>query len=267
MKKSLVFLVLGSLSLSLILISCGPSKKLQASQARVDKLQKENTNTQNQLIVCNAQVADLNKEKMSVEDQYSSAQKDLNTLSNNSKITISDQARSLRDLQEKIQAQRNVMIDLKNSLADALINYKANELSLYIKDGSVYVSLEEKLLFKSGSDQVDIKGKEALKTLAGVIKNTSDITVVIEGHTDSIPIETSLYKDNWDLSAARATSILRIITNDFGFDPMRITASGKGQFHPVQTNNTEEGRAANRRTEIILSPDLSEIYQLLSEND
>ena len=162
-----------------------------------------------------------------------------------------------------IQAQKNMMSKLKNSIADALMNYKTDELSVYIKDGMVYVSLAEKLLFKSGSDVVDPKGREALKSLALVINNTKDISVLIEGHTDNVPIKTKVFKDNWDLSTARATSIVRILTVDNGFDAKRITASGRGQFHPVKENDTVEGRAGNRRTEVILSPDLKEIYKLL----
>jgi chemotaxis protein MotB len=162
-----------------------------------------------------------------------------------------------------IQAQQDVMNKLKNSIADALMNYKTDELSVYIKDGKVYVSLQEKLLFKSGSDMVNPKGKEALKTLANVLKGTKDITVMIEGHTDSIPIKTKQFGDNWELSAARATSVVRILTKDYGFDPNRITASGRGEFHPVKPNETAEGRAANRRTEVILSPDLNELYKIL----
>ena len=157
------------------------------------------------------------------------------------------------------------MNKLKNSIADALLNYKTDEITVYIKDGNVYVSLEEKLLFKSGSDVVDPKGKEALKSLAQVLNNTKDITVMIEGHTDNVPIKTKLFQDNWDLSTARATSIVRILTKDYGFDPNRITASGRGQFHPVKTNETTEGRAGNRRTEVILSPDLNELFKLLDQ--
>ena len=263
MKKSLHFLAFLSLILGLLFTSCGPSKKLMVSEAKVDELQKDNANTHNKLNVCNAQVQNLNEEKVSLQNEYASIQKDLKDLSNESKMTISDQARRLRNLQNMIQSQKDVMTRLKNSIADALMNYKADELSVYIKDGNVYVSLEEKLLFKSGSDVVDPKGKEALKSLAMVLNNTKDITVMIEGHTDNVPIKTKLFEDNWDLSTARATSILRILTKDYGFDPNRITASGKGQFHPIKTNDTVEGRAANRRTEIILSPDLNEIYKLL----
>jgi chemotaxis protein MotB len=146
-----------------------------------------------------------------------------------------------------------------------MMSYKTDELNVYFKDGNVYVSLAEKLLFKSGSDVVDPKGKEALKSLALVINNTKDISVMIEGHTDNVPIKTKLFKDNWDLSAARATAIVRILTTDNGFDPSRITSSGRSQFHPIMPNETAEGRAANRRTEVILSPDLNEIYKLLEQ--
>jgi chemotaxis protein MotB len=156
------------------------------------------------------------------------------------------------------------MDKLKNSMADALMKYKSDELTVHIKNGNVYVSLEEKLLFKSGSDVVDPKGKEALKTLAKVLNNTKDISVNIEGHTDNVPIKTKVFKDNWDLSTLRATSIVRILT-DNGFDPKRITASGRGKFHPVKTNDTATGRAGNRRTEVILSPDLKELYKLLDQ--
>jgi chemotaxis protein MotB len=239
------------------------NKKFMASEARVDKLQKDNANTLGLLNDCNTQVKILTDDKTSLKNENALVQNSLKALSTESKMTIADQAKRLKTFQDMIQAQKDVMAKLKNSIADALMNYKTDELSVYIKDGNVYVSLEEKLLFKSGSDVVDPKGKEALKTLANVLNSTKDVTVMIEGHTDNVPIKTKQFKDNWDLSTARATSILRILTTDYGFDSNRITASGRGQFHPVKTNETTEGRAANRRTEIILSPDLNELYKLL----
>jgi chemotaxis protein MotB len=249
--------------IGLLFTSCVSGKKFTASETRVDKLQKDYTKTQNQLIVCNAQIQNLYNEKASMQNNYASVQKDLNALSNETKMTISEQARRLKILQDLIQSQRDIMDKLKNSIADALMDYKTDELNVYNKDGNVYVSLEEKLLFKSGSDVVDPKGVQALKSLAAVLNSTNDINVVIEGHTDNVPIKTKLFKDNWDLSTGRATSILRVLTNGYGFDPGRITASGKGEFHPVKTNETDDGRAGNRRTEIILSPDLKEIYKIL----
>lgn len=263
MKKSFHFLAILSLMLGLIFTSCVSSKKFKASEALTDKLQKENANKQDQLNACNAQVKNLSDQKSSLQDENNLVQNDLKMLSSLSKMTIADQAKRLKTLQDMIQSQKNIMVNLQNSIAAALMNYKTDELYVYIKDGKVYVSLEEKLLFKSGSDIVNPAGKEALKSLAKVINGTKDITVMIEGHTDNVPIKTKQFEDNWDLSTARATSIVRILTIDYGFDSNRITASGKGKFQPIKTNETAEGRAANRRTEIILSPDLKELYNLL----
>jgi chemotaxis protein MotB len=241
------------------------NKKFKASEAKVDKLQKDNSNTLSQLNECNAQVKNIKDEKSILENKNSLVENDLKALTTKSKMTIADQAKRLKTLQDLIQEEQEIMTNLKNSIAAALMNYKTDELSVYVKDGNVYVSLEEKLLFKSGSAIVNPQGKEALNSLAKVLNNTKDITVMIEGYTDDVPIKTKQFADNWDLSTARATSVVRILTTDYGFDPNRITASGRGKFHPVKSNETAEGRAANRRTEVILSPDLKELYKLLSE--
>jgi chemotaxis protein MotB len=263
MKKTFNYLGFLYLIFSLTFSSCVSTKRLKDSEATVSQLQLENAGKLNQLNDCNAKVKVLNDQKTSLLNENFLVTNDLKALSTESKMTIADQAKRLKRLQDMIQSQRDVMAKLKNSIADALMNYKTDELSVYIKDGNVYVSLAEKLLFKSGSDVVDTKGKEALKTLALVLNSTKDITVMIEGHTDNVPIKTKLFKDNWDLSTARATSIVRILTNENGFDSNRINASGRGEFHPVKENETAEGRAANRRTEVILSPDMKELYKLL----
>lgn len=263
MKKPFHHLIFLSLIISISFASCVSSQKYKASEARANQLQNDKVTVQNRLNDCNTQVNDLNNQKTALMNENSLVLGDLKTLSAESKMTIADQAKRLKRLQDMIQAQKNVMTKLKNSIADAMMSYKTDELNVFIKDGNVYVSLAEKLLFKSGSDVVDPKGKEALKSLALVINNTNDISVMIEGHTDNVPIKTRVFKDNWDLSTARATAIVRILTVDNGFDPNRITASGRSQFHPIMPNEAIEGRAANRRTEIILSPDLKEIYKLL----
>ena len=265
--------------LSLVVTSCGPSKKLVASRMWVDQLQKDSADTHGQLNACSNLVSELKQDKSilehqksilenqksSLQDQNALVHEDLKSLSASAKMTIADQAKRLENLQNMIESQKSVMNKLKNTIADALLKYKNDELYVYIKDGNVYVSLQEKLLFKSGSAVVDPIGKAALKSLAQVLNSTKDISVMIEGHTDNIPIKTALFKDNWDLSTARATSIVRILTNDDGFDPKRITSSGKGEFKPVKGNDTTEGRASNRRTEVILSPDLTELYKLLEQ--
>ena len=265
MRKPFHYLAFMALIFSLSFTSCVSSKKFKASEARVGQLQNENATAQNRLNDCNAKVKDLNDQKTSLLNENALVQNDLKSLSAESKMTIADQAKRLKKLQDMIQAQKDVMAKLKNSIADALMNYKTDELSVYMKDGMVYVSLAEKLLFKSGSDVVDPKGKEALKSLALVLNTTKDITVMIEGHTDNVPIKTKLFKDNWDLSTARATSIVRFLTVDNGFESGRITASGRGEFHPVKVNDTPEGRAGNRRTEVILSPDMNELFKLLNQ--
>lgn len=255
----LVFLLVGGLTLT----SCHTNKKIVALEKKVNILKKDSSETHSLLMECNTSVQMLQSNIVFLQTENDSARYHFKALTYSSKFTIADQAKQLKKFHDIIESQKAIMTKLKNTITDALVNYKTDELNVYIENGKVYVSLEEKLLFKSGSDLVDVKGKEALKTLALVLNNTQDIMVIIEGYTDNIPINTKVYKDNWDLSTARATSILRILTKDYGFDPKRITASGKGEFHPVNTNKTDVGRANNRRTEIILSPDLSELYKLL----
>jgi chemotaxis protein MotB len=270
MKKPIRYFIFIALIAGWLFTSCVSSKKYMASEARADKLQMENTATLKQLneynmlaIKMKEEKASLQKEIDAIQKEYSSVQNDLMLLSTESDMTIREQSIRLKNLQDMIDSQTETTNRLKNSIANALMNYKADELTVYLKDGNVYVSLAEKLLFKSGSDVVDPKGKAALKSLATVLNNSKDFTVAIEGHTDDVPIKTNKFKDNWDLSTARASSIVRILTVENGFDSSRITASGKSQYHPVSPNTTAEGRADNRRTEIILSPNLEEIYKLL----
>jgi len=163
-----------------------------------------------------------------------------------------------------IDRQDEINKRLNSTLRNALLGFNPDELSVEVKNGKVYVSMSDKLLFKSGSAAVEDKGKEALKLLAGVLDKNPDIDILVEGHTDNVPIKTAVYKDNWDLSVARATSIVRILTTDHKIAPTRVTASGRGEFFPKATNDTPEGRAKNRRTEIILSPKLDELLRLLN---
>jgi len=264
--KTILHLVLPvGLILCLSLSSCVTKGKYLLSEQRGNRLQGDSTQTHNLLDACNVQVANLKHERELLEGQNASTQQDLQNLANKSKMTIAEQAKRLKDLQDLIQAQKDAMNRLKKTISDALVNFKADELYVYVKDGKVYVSLEEKLLFKSGSAVVDPKGKEALGTLAQVLNVTPDISVEIEGHTDTVPIKRIDFPDNWALSTGRATAIVRILTKDYGVDPHRITASGRGEFHPIRTNDTNEGKASNRRTEIIISPNLNQLYALLGE--
>ncbi len=179
---------------------------------------------------------------------------------------LADREKALSDLQKVIARQDSITKRLNSILRDALLGFKSDELSVEIKNGKVYVSMSDKLLFKSGSAAVETKGLEAIKVLADVLNKNNDIDILVEGHTDNIPIKTAQYRDNWDLSVVRATSIVRILTDNYKVPPTRITASGKGEFSPRANNDTAEGRASNRRTEIILSPKLNEIMELLKIN-
>lgn len=176
---------------------------------------------------------------------------------------LSEKERSLYEMEKTLARQDSITKRLNDILRNALLGFNSDELSVEIKNGKVYVSMSDKLLFKSGSSAVEAKGKEALKLLGDVLDKNPDINILVEGHTDNVPIKTSVYKDNWDLSVARATSIVRILTVDYKIIPTRLTASGRGEFYPKASNETSEGRATNRRTEIILSPKLEEIMQLL----
>lgn len=226
----------------------------------------------------NSEVAELNQtienverkydnlvgENLSQSEQYNRAlQQKSNELEEKERL-IEERERALNELQQVIARQDSITNRLNNTLRNALLGFQSDELSVEIKNGKVYVSMSDKLLFKSGSAAIESKGKEAITLLADVLDKNRDIDILVEGHTDSIPIRTSVYRDNWDLSVARATSIVRILTDEHNITPTRLTASGKGEYSPKASNSTAEGRAINRRTEIILSPKLDEIMQLLN---
>ncbi len=202
-------------------------------------------------------------ENMSQTDKLSKALFAKSEELNAQEKLLSERERSLSEMRQIIARQDSITRNLNNILRNALLGFNSDELSVEIKNGKVYVSLSDKLLFQSGSSAVESKGREALKLLGGVLDKNPDIDILVEGHTDNVPIKTSTYKDNWDLSVARATSIVRILTTDYKIAPTRLTASGKGEYFPKASNDTGDGRAKNRRTEIILSPKLDELLQLL----
>ena len=180
---------------------------------------------------------------------------------------LTEREKRVKEMEAILKAQEQAVAKLKEKITASLLGFKGGDLSVEVKDGKVYVSLAEKLLFGSGSTVVDENGKKALRQLADAIKGQTDLRIMVEGHTDDVPIsKTSTYmKDNWDLSVMRATSIVRILT-EAGVAPDQVIAAGKGEFSPVTTNETKEGRAKNRRTEIVITPDLSELFRLIEAN-
>jgi chemotaxis protein MotB len=173
----------------------------------------------------------------------------------------------LAELERILDAQKKTVQDLKNKVSDALLGFENNGLTVTNKNGKVYVSLDEKLLFKTASWDIDANGRNALKKLAGVLEKNPGIQVTIEGHTDNVPYNpgTSQLKDNWDLSVKRATTVVRVLLEGSRIKPERLTAAGRSEFLPVDEANTPEARQKNRRTEIILTPDLTELYKLIDK--
>jgi chemotaxis protein MotB len=175
--------------------------------------------------------------------------------------------KNLLELQAAIQKKDSITQALKKAVSDALLGFEGKGLSVHMKDGKVYVSMDEKLLFASGKWEVSAEGISALKNLSKVLEKNKDINVLIEGHTDNVPYTgTSQVKDNWDLSVMRATSIVKIILANAKLDPKRLTAAGRSEYLPVDPSNSAPARAKNRRTEIILTPKLDELLQLIGDN-
>lgn len=265
-----------------LLVGCVPTKKFEASQlalqsarndsallaAKVSTLESGISQLKGQITDLTGQVSNLNGQVNDLTNktgQLSTESANRASQLTKSRQELADQQKRLEQLQALMDQQKKATQEIRKKMADALVGFNSNELTVSVKNGKVYVSLQENLLFPSGSAVVNPKGKEALGKLADVLNVNPDITVDIEGHTDSIPIR-GKYKDNWDLSTARANSIVRILTQDYKVDPVRVIASGHSQYDPVQSNSTPEGRALNRRTEIILSPKLDELYRLLEGN-
>ena len=183
---------------------------------------------------------------------------------NLTKEQIAAQRQRLQQLQSFIGQQQKATEDLRKKIADALTGFNSSELTVTMKDGRVYISMQEALLFPSGSAVVNPKGKDALSKVAAVLNTSTDINIDIEGHTDSIPIHTKMYNDNWSLSTARATSIAHVLIDDYSVNPAKLIASGRSIYDPVASNSTPDGRAQNRRTDIILEPKLDELMQLMN---
>jgi chemotaxis protein MotB len=253
--------------LSTVLFSCVATKKYEAALGREQNLREMNAQLNSTIADLNAKLKEAQDENSRLINQIDAAGQNAAELARQANMTqaeLETERKRLTQMRELMEQQRQAIEGLRQKMTNALVNFKPEELSVFVKNGKVYVSLQENLLFPSGSAVVNPKGKEALGTLAQVLNQNPDITVLIEGHTDSIPIK-GRYQDNWALSTARATAIVRILTDIYNVDPTRVTASGRSKYEPVDTNATAEGRARNRRTEIILSPKLEELMRLLEQ--
>lgn len=203
------------------------------------------------------------------EDELRKLENELNIRSaelNEMARKLTEKEKRVNELENLLAEQQKAVQELRNRVADALIGFENNGLTITIRDGKVYVSLDESLLFASGSWAVNARGRDAIIRLAKVLEANPDINILVEGHTDNVPFRGSgQVKDNWDLSVMRATSIAKILIENSRIDPKRITAAGRSEYDPVDTNATPQGRARNRRTEIILIPKLDQLYQLIQQ--
>jgi len=179
------------------------------------------------------------------------------------KASMLAQNKRLADLEQALKQKDQAMNSLRQAVANALTGFNSDELKVHIKNGKVYVSLEEKLLFASGSYEVNATGVQAIKKLAPVLETQSDVEILIEGHTDNVPFKSAVLIDNWDLSVKRATSVARILLSNSNINPLRVTSAGRGEFSPIAIDSTPLARQKNRRTEIILTPSLDKVLQAI----
>ncbi len=200
---------------------------------------------------------------LSIQESLENTRRMNDSLSN----SLAEREKKVQELEQVLANKDRAVQELKTRISNALLNFRENDIVVQIKNGKVYVSLAEQLLFQSGSAQVDQKGVAALQQLAKAIRDQKDLNIMVEGHTDNVPIsrKTQYMSDNWDLSVMRATSITRILTAA-GVSPEQITASGRGEHAPLAANDSPENRQKNRRTEIIITPNLDELFQILETN-
>ena len=181
------------------------------------------------------------------------------------RLDLAAREQRLKEVEDLMSRRDEAIKALKDKLTNALLGFKKSGLEVSIKDGKVYVSLTDKLLFNSGSIEIDAKGKEALVELSKVLKQQPEINILVEGHTDNVKVSNlGEIKDNWDLSVLRATAVTRFLVDGQKLEPIRLIASGRSEFFPVDKNNTTEAKSRNRRIEIILSPKLDEVYNLIN---
>jgi chemotaxis protein MotB len=242
------------------------SKYTELQNAQEDLIKGNVKETQKLLSDLQAAQANLQKK----EDLLRQLEQNLDTKKSSlDELTFELEKRNARlaELEKILDGQKKIVQDLKSKVSEALLGFENNGLTVTMKNGKVYVSLDEKLLFKSASWDIDANGKNALKKLAGVLEKNSDIQVTIEGHTDNVPYNpgNSQLKDNWDLSVKRATTVIRVLLEGSRIDAKRLTAAGRSQYIPVDERNTDDARQKNRRTEIVLTPDLTELYNLINK--
>lgn len=290
--KTRNYLVLGVASL--FLFSCVSQKKMRQAEAKYGELngayaelkekykacQDDQTDYKSKIAALNTQKSALESSNSDLKNQIDYLKQNNNTVLNQLKdlsVVTGSQAESIRKSLENIGSKDIYIKDLQGSIArkdslnmalvmnlkGAIGNLDDKDINIKVDKGVVYVDISDKLLFKSGSYDVTDRAKEVLGKVAKVLNAQPEIEFMVEGHTDSVAIKSNGINDNWDLSVKRATTVVRILQNTYGLDPKRMTAAGRGQYLPLADNATAEGRAANRRTRIVILPQLDQFFKLL----
>ena len=236
------------------LLASKNSRNMAEKAKEIKALLKQLEDAQNNLLVKEDELNNLSNSLIEKQFALEKAQGEL-------------EARSAKviELESIINKKDSIVTALKQRISKALIGLEGEGLTVLQKNGKVYISLEEDLLFASGKYQVGAEGISALNKLSSVLVNQNDLEILVEGHTDSIPINKGLVKDNWDLSVLRSTAVVKVLMSNPNLNPIQLTAAGRGEYIPFKSNATSEGRAANRRIEIILAPNLYDLYDLLEE--
>ncbi|MDY3913409.1 MAG: OmpA family protein [Phocaeicola sp.] len=281
MKKKnylLLALLLGGMSLS----SCVSTKKFTALQSEYDALKQTYDDTRIQLAECNSNVRNLN-DRLQVENERNAAlRSDYNKLQgsldksllqnsqgnvNISKLVdeINASNKYIKQLVDAKSKSDSLNIALTNKLTRSLDRNELMEVDIKVLKGVVYISLADNMLYKSGSYEINDRAKQTLSKIAKIIKDYRDYDVLVEGNTDPVPINRANIRNNWDLSCLRASSVVQALQNDYGVDPSRLTAAGRGEYNPIATNDTEVGKQRNRRTQIIITPKLDQFMDLIDK--
>lgn len=278
--KKLFILALAS---SVLLSSCVSQKKFAELQSNYDAAKQDLTDAKAKVLDCQVekdklanQVAALESQNTFLQENFESSKKqieNLTMLSQSASSNIKDVIAQLSEKDKYINGIRGAMsrkdsinlalaVNLKSALADGI---QDEDIIVGVEKTVVYISISDKLLFKSGSSVISQKAKGLLQKVATVIANKPDMEVMVEGYTDNVPIATSCTKDNWDLSTQRATSVIRVLQNDFSIDPKRLIAAGRSEYLPLASNDTPEGRSRNRRTRFVILPKLDQFFKILEQ--
>ncbi|MBQ8155759.1 MAG: OmpA family protein [Prevotella sp.] len=279
MKKN-VFLF--ALAAALMMTSCAGKKELLNCQTENKSLTEKLQDAREDLAAKNARIASLEEQQKGMqqmlkaaEDKYAKLQESLdksltNASQNNVSIEklvdqINESNQYIRHLVEVKSKSDSLNMVLTNNLTRSLSKEELKEVDVQVLKGVVYISLADNMLYKSGSYEINARAAETLSKIAKIIKDYKDYDVLIEGNTDNVPIKKQNIRNNWDLSTLRASSVVQALQNDYGVDPKRLTAGGRGEYNPIASNDTEVGKQRNRRTQIIITPKLDEFMDLIGQ--